>query len=35
MTLSWALSGIGSEPTWTAFASEVPVEGASGVCPGR
>lgn len=29
MTLSWALSGIGSEPTWTAFASEVPVEGAS------
>jgi MYXO-CTERM domain-containing protein len=29
MTLSWALSGIGSEPTWTAFASDVPVEGSS------
>jgi MYXO-CTERM domain-containing protein len=29
MTLSWALSGFGSEPTWTAFASDVPIEGAS------
>lgn len=29
MTLSWALSQIGSEPSWTAFASDVPVEGAS------